>query len=250
MNKAWLILFSFIIFSSCNVFKHRKSETTLPPANYLKDKVSANLFDYEWLDARVKVFYSDNTNSKTFNLVIRARKDSVIWLSASLLGFEGMRAIITKDSIKILNKLAKEYLIKDFKYIKDQFYLPDGNFALLEKFLKGNPLLFNTENAAVSIDSGTYLLKTLDNHIANSLWLSPEDFLIQKNFLQDLLYNQNVKVYYNDYKDINGQFFAFDRKTLLERGQRIEVNLNFSKVEKDKVLSFPFSIPNDYKVIY
>jgi hypothetical protein len=45
------------------------------------------------------------------NATMRMYKDSAIWLSANaVLGIEAMRVLITKDSVKLLNKLDKTIL--------------------------------------------------------------------------------------------------------------------------------------------
>ena len=41
---------------------------------------------------------------------IRVRKDSVIWMTFSVIGVQGGKALINKDSITIVSNVDKEYL--------------------------------------------------------------------------------------------------------------------------------------------
>jgi hypothetical protein len=46
------------------------------------------------------------------------KKDSLIWISVNgALGIEGMRVLIDKDSVRILNKLDKEYQVRSLEYL-------------------------------------------------------------------------------------------------------------------------------------
>ncbi|HAR20844.1 MAG TPA: DUF4292 domain-containing protein, partial [Cytophagales bacterium] len=51
----------------------------------------------------------DGTNQFSSPLTIRIRKDSVIWISVNpALGIEVVRALITKDSIFVIDKIHKD----------------------------------------------------------------------------------------------------------------------------------------------
>ncbi len=48
------------------------------------------------------------------------QKDKIIWISinATLLGIEAFRAVITPDSVKVLNKLDKVYQLRSVSYLQ------------------------------------------------------------------------------------------------------------------------------------
>src|SRR5690348_3224740 len=71
----------------------------------LFDSLLAHEFDFQWLTAKAEVEYTDQDNNpETFDVNIRLRKDSVIWISVTpLLGIEAVRVLITPDSMKIMN---------------------------------------------------------------------------------------------------------------------------------------------------
>ena len=73
-----------------------------------------NKISFTTFSAKIDVDYQ-GTDGKKYNVNanLRMYKDSVIWISVTgLFGIEGLRAYITKDSVKILNKLDKIYTSK------------------------------------------------------------------------------------------------------------------------------------------
>ena len=53
------------------------------------------------------------------------KKDSIIWISVNgALGIEGMRVLIDKDSVRILNKLDKEYQVRSLEYLQEVAAFP------------------------------------------------------------------------------------------------------------------------------
>ena len=65
-------------------------------------------------------------------------KDSAIWLSANaILGIEAMRVLITRDSVKLLDKLNKVYTARSVDYLQDLTSLP-LDLPTLQDLIIGN----------------------------------------------------------------------------------------------------------------
>ncbi len=75
--------------------------------NNLLGLVAANRINFNSFSGKVNIDYrgGDGKNYDV-NATLRMYKDSAIWLSANaVLGIEAIRVLITKDSVKLLNKL-------------------------------------------------------------------------------------------------------------------------------------------------
>src|SRR3954465_14036532 len=85
------------------------------------DSLTAHQFNYTWLVGKAEVEYADSgKSSETFDINVRMRKDSAIWLSVTpLLGIEAVRVLITPDSMRILDRLHKTYMSRDFAFLED-----------------------------------------------------------------------------------------------------------------------------------
>ena len=78
------------------------------------------------------------------NAILRMYKDSVIWIAVTgLFGIEGLRAYITKDSIRIINKLDKIYTGRSVAYVQEVSGLP-LNLHSLQELLIGNPVFLDS----------------------------------------------------------------------------------------------------------
>ena len=75
----------------------------------LYSHIQSGIIDCRTFSAKLKVHYeSSDGKDYEFNAFVRLQKDKIIWISINaLLGFEAFRAVITPDSVKVLNKLDK-----------------------------------------------------------------------------------------------------------------------------------------------
>ena len=64
---------------------------------------------YQWLSHRGKADIVDTGGTRTCNFFFVNRVDSIIYLNVSADGIEVMRAVLTPDSIKYVNKLTYQY---------------------------------------------------------------------------------------------------------------------------------------------
>ncbi len=247
---SYLIIVSLLILSSCKTFKKKRVETKKISLEEVNKKIDLRQFQFDALSAKSKVNASFNGNAQSFNVSFRIKKDSLIWLSASLLGIEGGRALISKDSIKILDRLNKNYVVKPFDYISKAYALPEMDFKTLQDLLVGNLMYYNPADATVKIDSGVYLVESKKSHYQNATKINPGSFDIVSTIIQDVVYDQAVTLQYHNYLDVDQQRFSHDRIIEASRGNaKSQININFTKVEVDKALSFPFNVSSKYKVI-
>lgn len=102
-----IILSVPFFFSSCGTSRKTAVE---PPAavgtNILLQKMSDSGLAFETFSARFSATYSEGETEASFSGTLRIRRDSIIWMSFSpAMGIEVMRAVITRDSVKILDRI-------------------------------------------------------------------------------------------------------------------------------------------------
>jgi len=80
--------------------------------------ILANQINYTTFSAKMNVDYVDADDKKyNVNANLRMYRDSAIWISVNaVFGIEGLRALITKDSVKILDKQNKVYTARSIEY--------------------------------------------------------------------------------------------------------------------------------------
>ncbi|MBL4654861.1 MAG: DUF4292 domain-containing protein, partial [Bacteroidia bacterium] len=173
-TNIWKIVLLLIIVGSlsqsCKTKKFLGKNYKKITTQALHDSVKVNLFDYEWLSVKGKCSLEKGGGKTTFAFNIRSKKDSVIWASFSLMGIEGARALITKDSIKVLDRLNRKVYIQDYAYLKR--FLPfDANLEILQNMMVGNPVLFDGSNMRMLHEENSIQLISGNEQFENKLFL-------------------------------------------------------------------------------
>lgn len=232
-------------------------------ADYLFRKLKENELSFECLSAKFKLNLIIDKKKTSFKGQIRLRKDSLIWVSFSpALGIEVARMMITQDSVKFINRINDTYFLGDYDFV-NEFLETTIDFDILQSFIIGNDLqYYEVGRFKASIDGGEYKLlatsrnkvkRYLRNHelpkiLIQNIWLSPESFKISRIDLKEVN-NENKKldVKFNSFKYIEGQLFPhYLQYEITSSETKILVDVDFTKVEIDEKLRFPFRIPSRF----
>ncbi len=188
-------------------------------------------------------------NNVTMN--IRMQKDKKIWVIITAGGgiVEVARAVITPDSLLLMNKLQKTYTKKPFSYIYG-FTNKQINFGLLQSVLSGNTIAdFITERSDLVQENGVWVLSGNSGDLAyrslfNTLLKTTE------TTLNDAKAGQAFKVVYGAYTPVNNALFPSSLKiNSMSGAKKIDIAIEFVKIESNVPVDFPFSVPKSYTVI-
>ena len=127
--------------------------------NFIKDNYRQLLghhIDFSSFSAKIDVDYEDADGKKNnVTAHIRMYKDSVIWVSVTgLLGIEGLRALITRDSVKLLVKQNKVFIERSVSYLQDVTEL-HLDLSALQDLLIGNPVFLDSNIISYSRTSSS-----------------------------------------------------------------------------------------------
>ena len=271
MNKprflyCTLILFFAIFTFSCKVQEKEnvkiKIKTRSP--KFLVKKLKSNEFQFETVSAKAGVTLIDSVGKKTgFKANLRIRQDSAIWLSISKMSIEAARIIITTDSVKIIDRLNKEYFIGDFSYINKVFGT-DIDYQMMEALLIGNSLDFDEKgrvNSRVDRKKELYYLSTVKKRKVikelkkekekikrdgQVLWLDPVTFKVRELLLTSPEHARSLSGDYSNHKEVNDQLLPHRIKFLLKSATSSSLEMKYTKFSSGKKLSFPFKISSKY----
>ncbi|MBK8087244.1 MAG: DUF4292 domain-containing protein [Chitinophagaceae bacterium] len=227
-------------------------EDTMRMVNDLLLKVQKNRIEFNTFSAKIRVDYTNSKGKQPdFIANIRMLKDSLIWISLSNdIGIEGIRVLITKDSIKIMDKLANTYQVRPLEHIQEVSQIPFA-FSDLQNLLLGNPLFFNKDSIiSYSQAANGYALLSIDPQFKNRLSIG-NGFLVEKSKLDDNdpVMNRTCDLIYNDYENKAGVMFSAYREISIIQQNKLEVQLKFKDYKFNEQLSFPFTIPKKFKRI-
>lgn len=239
--------------------RHKNSSAAATNIHAEWKKLTASMLQPHTLKARGTISAKMPGFNQSFVADIRLVRDSLIWLSASAsfgIKIEVARALITPDSIKILDKFNQQAYIKPISYLQEVAGYP-LDFNTLQNTILGLPPLLNippllaktTANASPSTNRYDTQLQNLLQQVD----ITPQQHTISEIRFTDTQKQQTLLIQCYDYRPVEAQqLFAYKR--LLETSptptETYKATVTFDKVEANITpLTFPFSIADTYEII-
>lgn len=213
--------------------------------------IRAQQISFNTFSAKIEVDFTDAEGKKS-NLTahLRMQKDSVIWISIrGLLGIEGVRAYITSDSVKLINKQDDTYTARSVAYLQEVTALP-LDLPSLQDLLLGNPVFFDSSSIVSYTQSPDAItLMGLGSFFKNLLTVSKTEKLVLSSKLDDVdeLRNRTCFLTYSDYENKKGVNFATKRHITVTEAKKLDIKLDYKQYDFNETLSFPFSVPKSFK---
>jgi hypothetical protein len=215
----------------------------------LYEHIISNTIDCNTFSAKLKVHYEGSDGKDyEFNAFIRLQKDKMIWVSINaLLGFEAFRAIITPDSVKVLNKMDKIYQRRSVSYLQEMSHLP-FDFNTLQSLVLGNPIYLDSNILYYRKDAQGISMLSTGPEFRNYLTLN-NDLTLKHSILDDVdqLQSRSCDISYGDFEKVDTVLFSTYRKIVISEKGRLDVEMNFKNIRFNENLEFPFSVPKNYK---
>jgi hypothetical protein len=221
--------------------------------------------EFDYLNAKFNITYVEDRKKTDLKGQMRIRKDSLIWISFSpALGIEAARLSLSNDSIKFINRLNKTFIDGGYDFVNERINTTI-DYSILESMIIGNDLThFDVNKYKSSIDGGLYRITIQERRkikkylksgeidskvLVQNIWLDPESFRIRQVDIKELNDGDNKKlvVFYDDYRLIDDQMFPAKITISISSQKSISIDIDFTKVELNEPLSFPFRIPKKYK---
>ncbi|WP_375416944.1 DUF4292 domain-containing protein [uncultured Hymenobacter sp.] len=240
---------------------HRKLAATKPATTAtsvavrpVEPAVQAKNTTFRYLKAKGKLQIDFKGRKQGANMSLRIRRDSAIWLSGSLVGVEGVRALLTPDSVRVVMPLQREYFAGGYRYLSQLLGVP-VTFGQLQALLLGDyfpapagtaPTVVNEAGRQrVSYPQTTLLLEQL---------IALSTGRLQQLKVTDSSKPRGLTVDYSDFRPVEPSNLPFAHATFVQARQGADgtttLSINYSKVDLDRErLNFPFSIPAKYKSV-
>lgn len=135
--------------------------------------------DYQWMTAKIngEVSIPSDFSTFTFTGTLKMRRDSTVWISASaLMGMESVRALITQDSVFVINRMNQTYVAEPFSTVIEAMSASSLRPTTLQEIQ--TLLLGNGTADHVEIQYGPYTAKIRYSDIH---WNEPTSFPIKIN---------------------------------------------------------------------
>lgn len=237
-------LSAVLVLASC----HHKLILTVPPP---PKSIDLQEIDFDYLHGKARLVFRDNSKQQEVKAHIRIRKDSVIWMTLTVIGVQGGKALVNKDSITVVSNLEKEYYVSDYTELSKRFNF-SIDYKVVQAALLGNPILPRRQEDEVLEDSffnkliqhqGTVTIQSLINKTTKK---------IEHVDLTESTTGNSVKINYSDFQPLDNKLFPYKGTIdiVYKNASGIVNNtilFEYSKAEVGtKELRFPFNIPKRY----
>src|SRR5882724_8688494 len=112
----------------------KKVVPSLPP---LAKTLDVQEIDFEYMHGKARMNFKDDKKDLDVKANIRIRKDSVIWMTFSVIGVQGGKALINRDSVTVVSTVDKEYYVFDYKELSSRFHF-EVNYQTIQSAILGN----------------------------------------------------------------------------------------------------------------
>ena len=231
----------------------RTGAARLPAGKVTADKayrqLVANQLSADWMDARASINFDSPDFSAGGTAHIKVEAGKRIWVRVSKFGFEAARALITPDSIYLLDRLNREYSAEPLAYVEQRYQIP-ARFELLQDILLGNPIFFGRNEYNLATEEQQYLLRGGSQYWKTSYWLNQRSFQLERMRLQEPATDREVDLQVAGYGTVAGipREFAYLRNLSINSPEtgRARIELKFNRVSLNEPTSITFSIPSSY----
>jgi hypothetical protein len=211
--------------------------------------IQSNRISFSTFSAKVDVDYVDG-EGKNFNVNahVRILADSLIWISVTgPFGFEGLRALISADSVQILDKQNKVYIVRSVSYLQEMTTLPLDLYSL-QDLVVGNPVFFDSTIVSYRLQEKEINLQVQGDFFKHLVTASIPGYSIVRSKLDDtdVSRNRTCILEYEAYEEEKGIRFSTRRKIQVSEQKKISFRLDFKQYDFNETLSFPFNIPKNY----
>lgn len=284
MNKSYIHIFSQRLLSAgilvCLLFflpscKNQKKITLnngkcildFKNTRTLTANLKANEFHFDRLKAKLSIEAVIDSSSNSFTMSLRMKKDSIIWMSLSKIGIEGARILITKDSVKFINPLKKQFFSGDFTYLSKMLNT-ELDFEIIQSLLIGNSVTFYDEAEKIKpgIDNCQYTLGTIRKfklhkvmekgkdlkEAAQSIYMVPETFKIARILFYDFNPDRSFDAKFGAFavpENSNNQLFPYKMNYIIKAQKNVTIDIDYDKIQLNEELTFPFKIQDNYERI-
>ena len=240
----FLIAAGVLLIQSCH--PRIVPNVPLPPKT-----IDIQSIDFEYLHGKARLNFKDNTREQEVKANIRIHKDSIIWMSFSVIGVQGGKALINKDSITVISSVNKEYYVYDYKELSKRFNFT-VNYDVIQSALLGNPIIPRGETESIQEDADYNHLNQRQGTVNIRSSINKNTKKLERvELLEGGTHNQ-IKIDYSDFQPLTNKLFPYKGVIdLVYKGAKgivtNTITFEYYKAEVgDKELRFPFNIPKRY----
>ncbi len=214
--------------------------------NYYNNKVA-----FSTLYIKSNVRFDNGKQAQNVTAEIKIKKDEQILVSIRFLGITMAKALITPKSVSYYEKINGSYFEGDFSFLS-QWLGTDLNYDKVQNMLLGRAIddLKLGKYKESTVEQTIQLDDVLDIKNKKSFFFDDKTYLLKKQEITQTAESRKIEIVYSNHNVFTEATLPFT--VLINSFQtkgKTEINLEYNTVTFNEELSFPYSVPNDYKRI-
>ena len=241
-----LLGFSLLVMS-CS----KKIVTPSITLNPSKPELNIEEIDFEYMHGKSRMVLRDANKEREVKANIRVRKDSVIWMTFSVIGLQGGKALVNKDSITIVSNVDKEYYVFDCPELSKRYNF-QINYDVIQSAMLGNLIMPRKEEDQIVQETSFFILKQHANTISVDNFINSASMKLEKVELKESNSANSLVINYSNFQPMGTKLFPYNGTIslfykALSGLLNTTIIFEYNKAEVgDKELKFPFNIPKRY----
>ncbi|MCE2935159.1 MAG: DUF4292 domain-containing protein [Cyclobacteriaceae bacterium] len=213
--------------------------------------ISIEEIDFGYLHGKAKMVFKDDQREREVKANIRIRKDSVIWMTFSVVGVQGGKALINQDSITIVSTVDKEYYVFTYAELSKRFNF-EINYGVIQSALLGNPIIAKRPEDKIDQEGTFDVLLQRAGSVAVKNLINSTTRKLEQVELSETTSTNSLKVTYSNFQPVGERLFPYNGiiSIFYKTPNGIvnnTISFEYNKAEVgDKELKFPFNIPKRY----
>ena len=248
MNKSQGFFFIALCVVTAACSKKVVTATVTTPRTAL----NIEEIDFDYFQGKARMVLRDANKEREVKANIRIRKDSVIWMTFSVIGVQGGKALIDKDSITIVSTVDKEYYVFPYSELSNRYHF-NIDYDVVQAAMLGNPIIPRSSADQVDRESSMYLLKQKQSDIDVVNYINAASMKIEKVEMKEENSMNSLVINYSNFQPVGDKVFPYNGtinlfyKTLSGL-LNTTIIFEYNKAEVgDRELRFPFNIPKRYE---
>lgn len=216
--------------------------------------------EWSFLSTKITTKFNSKDQKQSFKTSLKMKRDSLINVTITFAAIPVINAILSPDSLKVVNKKDKCFFLEEINFLKQQFDIP-FEYSQVEQLILGLPLALDPDTKYRQLDDPFYYIISShrkrfinnqhvksDDDILMRYFLSPEKLDLAQIILESPLDSTSIRVQYFERYEESG--FRLPHRTeidIVTPRDTISIELKFQKPEIEKEKTIFLTIPDSYE---
>jgi Domain of unknown function (DUF4292) len=236
-------------------FEPPQPATSTREANDILTKIEqriAQSADIRTLSAKARLTVSGDNGTISANAQLSWYRDSILWVTVKKFGLEAARALVTRDSVYMLDRLNKTYTVKSLESLQYEFSLPgQADFKMIGEVLLGLPTFFPNVSVKSDIHEQQHRLLVSTQQLLAEYRIEEGSFLTKSEAFLQSSQQRSIGLTFDRHQSIEGSKMLFPIQRHIEAyssaSGKQEIEVEFSDILVNTNPPTKFEIPAHYQ---